>query len=368
MDLSQYISNLKASAERQLHALDTEEKTKNAILLPFFRVLGYDPIDLRDVEPQFPVELDGMGPREVDYAVKVDGSPVMLFQWEKAEVDLDTSEGDPLYRKLPILDTSVVVHTNGLSYRLYVHLGAQSRIEDRPFLEFDLLDHTAEEIEQLQLLTKSTFDTEALLAAAFEHRYGQRLEQFLARQKETPSDHFVRFLAAQAFEGDVSAEDLERFRPVVRDVLHQHVSVNAETAPEQTSEPAPELAHPADKSESNDVVPDVLRNLGSAPEESGDGSRNTTNSSSVQRDGRPSTDGHLDSSVKPRRARSPQPTIRGPSSVRQTVVMEGRQLRPKMEQITTIVKTISLRSSPRRFSDSPKRSMLSGKTGVVANM
>lgn len=241
MALTENISKLQASAERQLHALNTKEKTKNALVLPFFNVLGYDPFDLRDVEPGYAVDVQEGGTHEVDYALKVEGSPVVLVQCKQAETDLDYSDGDPVLQSSADFDPSIVAHTNGLTYRLYLAIEAQAQVAQQPFLEFELLDYSRDDVEELQLLTKSSFDADEVLTVAFDRTYGPRLNEYLAEQKQSPSDHFVRYLAAQVLEGDVPKELVERFRPLVRDVLRKGGEAGGGTHPERARQSVPEL-------------------------------------------------------------------------------------------------------------------------------
>lgn len=220
MGLTEKFSALRESAESQLDVLNSKEKTENALLLPFFDVLGYDAFNVREVEPGHVVELEGEA-RNVDYAVKIDGAPVMLFQYEEAAANLDVFDGEPLFQHFDALDPSLVVLTNGLTYRFFADLSGEGAVDGRPFLEFDLLDHEPEQISYLELLTKPEFDTEEVLSTAFELKYTRLLQNYLVRQREDPDPHFVRFLAAQTHEGEVSEEILERFHPVVQKFLRQ---------------------------------------------------------------------------------------------------------------------------------------------------
>lgn len=224
MQLRQNISNLESKATSQLNSLTTKEKTKNALVLPFFDLLGYDPFDVRQVEPGFVVEVEQQGTETVDYALKIDGAPGMLVQCEQAKSDLDALEGNPVFRHFQDVDANVFVLTNGLTYRFYADLQTKSDIERRPFLEFNLLHYEAENIEELKWLTRTSFDSETLRSAAFERTYSRLLEQYFVRQQSTPDDHFVRFLAAQVHAGDVSTELLGRFQSVVQDVLKRMVN------------------------------------------------------------------------------------------------------------------------------------------------
>lgn len=221
MGLPETLSALKASAESQLHVLNTKEKTENALLLPFLGALGYDPFNIREVEPGHAVELKEDGTKTVDYAVNIDGAPAMLFQCEKAKADLDALGSDPLLRHFGDLDTSIVVRTNGLNYQFYADFGSGRNVDGRPFLTFDLLDYGPEQIMYLKRLTKPEFDTQEVLSAAFELKHTRLLHHYFVKQWEDLDPHFVRFLAAQVYEGDVSEEILERFHPVVQTLLRE---------------------------------------------------------------------------------------------------------------------------------------------------
>ncbi len=221
MGLFEALSALKASAERQLHALNTKKKTENALLLPFLDALGYDPFNVREVEPEHAVELKEGSTRTVDYAVNIDGAPAMLFQCEDATADLDALGSGPLFRHFGSLDASIVVRTNGLNYQFYADFGAGGDVDGRPFLTFDLLDYEPEQIPYLERLTKPEFDTQEVLTTAFKLKHTRLLHHYFVQQREALDKHFVRFLAAQVYEGEVTEEILERFHPVVQKLLRE---------------------------------------------------------------------------------------------------------------------------------------------------
>ena len=249
MELLERLADLQASAEPQLGALNSKKKTENALLLPFFRALGYDPFDLREVEPEFYVGLEEQGMGPVDYALKIDGAPVMLVQCQTAGTDLGASDTRFLLQSFDHLEADVVVFTNGHRYRFYANLDAGLQVDGRPFLEFNLLDDAAGQIEDLKLLTRPAFDTEKILARAYEHNCIRLLRNYVARQQQSPGDRLVRFLAAQIYDGEVSDDVLEQFRPVVQNVLDELLGDE-----HQDAAPIPssfgDTMEPADNSES----------------------------------------------------------------------------------------------------------------------
>jgi hypothetical protein len=231
MKLTEKVSALQSSAQSQLPALNTLRKTENALLLPFFDALGYDPFDVREVEPEFDVGLEEQGMGTVDYALKREGVPLVFVQCEEAKTDLGTYDNRFLFQHFDDLEADIAVFTNGLSYRFYANLEAEIHTYDRPFLEFDLLDHNPAEIESLKRLTKTAFDTKELLAAAYDLNSGRLLRDYLVQQQESPDEHLVRFMAAQVYEGEVSGEEVDRFRSVVQRVLNEFVGDESDVHP-----------------------------------------------------------------------------------------------------------------------------------------
>lgn len=224
MSFSDKISSLQSSAERQLHALGSKKKTENALILPFFDTLGYNPFDVREVEPDYEIGHEERGTKTVDYALKKEGTPTVLFQCTEAKTDLEAYENNvrregSLFEYFDELEAGLAAFTNGLTYRFYANLEADMRVEARPFLEFNLLGYEPDQVQALERLSKSVFDRDEILSAAYDLQTGQLLRSYFARQRESPDDHFVRFLAAQVYDGEISGSQLDRFRPLIQEVL-----------------------------------------------------------------------------------------------------------------------------------------------------
>lgn len=54
-----FIDQIRALAQQALdhkEELETEEATKNALIMPFIRLLGYDVFNPREVKPEYPAD------------------------------------------------------------------------------------------------------------------------------------------------------------------------------------------------------------------------------------------------------------------------------------------------------------------------
>ena len=73
----QYLNKVKRMKD-QLGDL-TEEATKNALIMPFFAMLGYDVFDTDEFMPEFVCDVGTKKGEKVDYALLKDGEPVILI-------------------------------------------------------------------------------------------------------------------------------------------------------------------------------------------------------------------------------------------------------------------------------------------------
>jgi hypothetical protein len=236
MSFSDRISSLQSSAEQQLHALGSKKETENALVLPFVEALGYNPFDVRQVEPDYEIGPGDPGAKAVDYALKTEDAPAMLVQCAEAKTDLGDFEAavrreGSLLAQLGRLQADLIAVTNGLTYRFYADLEAGLTVEPRPFLEFNLLGYEAAELKTLKRLSRPVFDREEIRRVAHDRCAGRRLRRYLAEQRESPDDHFVRFLAAQVYDGDISGRQLGRLRPLIQEVLGEVIEEDGEGRP-----------------------------------------------------------------------------------------------------------------------------------------
>jgi hypothetical protein len=117
MDL---IDQLRALATRVAAAKDmiqTEEATKNAMIMPFIQLLGYNVFDPMEVTPELVADVGTKKGEKVDYAVLRDGKPIMLFECKKSGADLHINHASQLFRYFHVTEARFGVLTNGLAYK-----------------------------------------------------------------------------------------------------------------------------------------------------------------------------------------------------------------------------------------------------------
>jgi predicted type IV restriction endonuclease len=224
MDFIEEINSLSNRAKNQLDHLETEESTKNALVMPFIKALGYDPFNPTEVVPEFTADVGTKKGEKVDYAINVDNAPVMLFECKHAGSDLNPDHADQLFRYFHVTEAKIGVLTNGLQFKFFTDLEEENKMDDRPFLVFDLLHVDTDKVAELKQLRKGTFDLDAMLSAAHDLKYRKALLNFLGDQWDDPSDDFVKYMTAQVYEGRITKNVRSQFRSIVRDALRQFVS------------------------------------------------------------------------------------------------------------------------------------------------
>ena len=98
MDFIDRLRDLAVLLPKQLEYWLTEEATKTALVMPFINALGYNVFDPREVVPEFVADIGIKKGGEIDYAVFLNGAPVMFFECKWSGADLNQVAASQLYR------------------------------------------------------------------------------------------------------------------------------------------------------------------------------------------------------------------------------------------------------------------------------
>lgn len=237
----------------RLGYLETEEATKTALVLPFLEMMGYSIFDPTEVVPEFTADVGTKKGEKVDYALMQAGKPIIVIEVKKYGSNLSQVEMSQLLRYFTVTDAHFGVLTDGIVYRFFSDLDQPNVMDPTPFFQFNMLDFTDNEVEELKRFTKSAFDLEETLEAAAMLKYTKGMKQVLARQLNNPDPEFTRLLARQVYSKLLTKPVMERFTEVVKQAFREFINdrINAtlktalareatEEVPE--SEPEPEEA------------------------------------------------------------------------------------------------------------------------------
>lgn len=224
MDLIDDLQTLSAKIPRLCEVLQTEEATKNALIMPFIGILGYDIFDPTEVIPEFVADVGIKKGEKVDYAIVKDGKIIMLFECKHCGGDLSLKHAGQLFRYFSVTEARIAVLTNGVVYRFYTDLEKPNRMDETPFLEINMLELNEAVVAELKKLTKPAFNLEELLSTADDLKYMREMKRVLADQMESPSDDFVKFLASKVFTGSMTQARREYFSGITKRSFNQLIN------------------------------------------------------------------------------------------------------------------------------------------------
>lgn len=208
-----FIDQLKGLASRiavTKSMIQTEEATKNAMIMPFIQILGYNVFDPLEVTPELVADVGTKKGEKVDYAILMDGKPIMLFECKKAGGDLNINHAGQLFRYFHVTAARFGVLTNGLLYRFFTDLEHPNKMDEKPFFEFNILDFKERDVEELKKFAKAAFNLETILTTANDLKYTRAIQNRISDWMSNPSEDFVKLVSSDLWGN-------KRFTPAVKD-------------------------------------------------------------------------------------------------------------------------------------------------------
>ena len=223
MDFKDEIKNLGDRVLKLKDQIQTEEATKNAFIMPFIKSLGYDVFNPTEVVPEFVADVGIKKGEKIDYAIFKDGTPTILVECKHWAQNLDLHDGQ-LLRYFHVSKAKFSILTNGILYRFYSDLEQPNKMDERPFLEFDITEIKENQIEELKKFHKSYFNIDSIVNTASELKYSNELKQLFHREFNNPSPDFVKFFAKQVYPNNISSKVLDQFTNLTKKSIQQYVS------------------------------------------------------------------------------------------------------------------------------------------------
>ncbi|WP_257309865.1 type I restriction endonuclease [Geothrix fuzhouensis] len=224
MDFLDQLRLIASRVPNQAGHLQTEEATKNALVLPFIKALGFDVFDPTEVQPELTADVGVKKGEKVDYAILRDGKPIIIMECKKYGTDLKKITATQLFRYFTVTETRFGVLTNGIHYFFYTDLDQPNMMDAKPFLEFNLLDFKDQDAEELKKFTKSTFDISNILSTATDLKYTKEIQRVLNEQLHSPSEEFVRLLAGKVYSGRMTQVVKDQFATLTKRAFQQLVN------------------------------------------------------------------------------------------------------------------------------------------------
>ncbi len=223
MDFKDQIKQLGERVAKLKDQIQTEEATKNAFIMPFIQSLGYDVFNPTEVVPEFISDIGIKKGEKIDYAIFKDGSPTILIECKHWAQNLNIHDGQ-LLRYFHVSKAKFGLLTNGITYRFYSDLVEANKMDEKPFLEFNINEIKDNQVEELKKFHKSVFDAESITNTASELKFMNELKQLIQQELINPTPDFVKHFAKQVYPSNISAKILEQFTNLTKKSIQQHIS------------------------------------------------------------------------------------------------------------------------------------------------
>jgi predicted type IV restriction endonuclease len=223
MDFKDSVKQLGERVARLKDQIQTEEATKNAFVMPFIQTLGYDVFNPLEVVPEFTADIGIKQGEKVDYAILKNGKAQILIEckWWGANLDVHNSQ---LFRYFHTSEAKFGLLTNGIQYRFYTDLKEVNKMDEKPFLEFDITNVKEQVINELKKFHKSYFDLNQIVSAASELKFSNDIRSIFANELNNPTPDFVKYFVNKVYEGRATERVMIQFTDLVKKTLNQYLS------------------------------------------------------------------------------------------------------------------------------------------------
>lgn len=202
-------------SERQKH-VSNEEMTKQALIIPFLQVLGYDVFNPLEVKPEYVADFGKKKAEKVDYAIFKNDVPIMFIEAKAVGEELGnhSAQLERYFNATP--EVRVAIITNGIEYKFFTDLDKNNIMDENPFFKANITNISDSDIEILAQFTKERFETDTIVKYAEELIYTSNLNTKLRELFKNPPDEFIRYLIKDFSDTRITTNVVERFRPIVK--------------------------------------------------------------------------------------------------------------------------------------------------------
>lgn len=227
--MQQFVERIKSHAEHVLKVgahCNTEETTKQALILPLLDVLGFSPFDPTKCKAEVKADFHGAKAGErVDYALYCNGNPVIYIEAKSYSEKLSnhSPQLSRYFNSTPSVAFGAV--TNGKEWRFFTDLKQKNIMDDKPFLSlnFEQLDESL--VSKLFKFRHDEFQADVLRNVAEESMYQNAFRTVINEILRAPDADFVKFVAGKAgIERQLNARFVEGITPIVKQAIEKALS------------------------------------------------------------------------------------------------------------------------------------------------
>lgn len=218
MDLKLKLEQLHQKVVGLKDHINTEEATKNAFVMPFIQILGYDIFNPTEVIPEYICDIGTKKGEKVDYVIRQNEDPILIIECKHWKESAD-AHNSQLHRYYHVSKSRFGVLTNGIVYNFYTDLEKPNIMDEKPFFTINIEDLKDSSIKILENFTKNDYNLESILDSAEALKYIKAIRKEFEKEIETPSDEMVKLLVGRFFEKPMTASRMVSFKEYTKKAL-----------------------------------------------------------------------------------------------------------------------------------------------------
>lgn len=218
MDLKIKLEQLHQKVVGLKDQINTEEATKNAFVLPFIQILGYDIFNPTEVIPEHICDIGTKKGEKVDYVIRKNEDPILIIECKHWKESAD-AHNSQLHRYYHVSKSRFGILTNGIVYNFYTDLEKPNIMDEKPFFTINIEDLKDSSIKILESFTKNDYNLESILDSAEALKYIRAIRKEFEKEIENPSDEIVKLLVSRFFDKSLTASRMISFKEYTKKAL-----------------------------------------------------------------------------------------------------------------------------------------------------
>jgi len=161
----------------------------------------------------------------------------------KEDLDIHSTQ---LLRYFNTTKAKFAILTNGINYRFYTDLEEPNKMDEKPFLDINMLELKDTQIEELKKFHKSYFDIDNIINTASTLKYSNEIKVLLSNEFKQPTEDFIKFFIKNVYSGMATKKVINQFTEIVKISCQQFLSdlitERLKTALDKEKETEPKIA------------------------------------------------------------------------------------------------------------------------------
>jgi hypothetical protein len=180
--------------------ITNESQTKQYLIMPILKILGYDLTNPREVVSEFTADVAGKRGEKLDFVVKINGKIDILLECKHYTSKLLRKDREQLERyfqcREEVENARIAVFTNGVIWNFYSNSIMESQLDIEPFYVFNL--EKEETYDKIFWFSREKFDFDTIFSDAKNRNKVIQMKKFFEKlfqyNKDTLSEEVYKII------------------------------------------------------------------------------------------------------------------------------------------------------------------------------